>query len=132
MTEIVLPWPPRELHPNSRTDRRTATAKRRAYREAGFYAVKAARAVIPADAELRIVFHAATCRSFDLDNALAALKTALDGMALASGCDDSGWSFRIAKGAPVPGGAVLVEIGEPDGWQHIGGIVEGMIKGVVG
>jgi len=37
---IRLPWPPRELSPNSRKDRRAVTPKRKAYRDAGFYAAK--------------------------------------------------------------------------------------------
>lgn len=108
---INLPWPPSELHPNSRVDRRRATKHRQAARDAGFYAVKIARAKVPVEAELRLTFCPPDRRRRDLDNLLAACKSALDGMALASGVDDYGWSFCIRRGDPVPGGAVVVTWG---------------------
>lgn len=105
---ITLPWPPSELHPNSRIDRRRATKHRQAAREAGFYAVKIARAKVPDEVELRITFHPPDKRRRDVDGMLSSAKAFLDGMALASGVDDYGWSFLIRRGDPVPGGAVVV------------------------
>ena len=111
---LTLPWPPSELHPNSRVDRRRATKHRQTYREAGFYAVKVARAKIPPDAALRITFHPPDRRRRDLDGMLGAIKAGLDGIALAAGVDDYGWSLTIRRAEPVKGGAVVVTIDKGD------------------
>lgn len=134
MTIIHLPWPPSVLSPNSRADRRAATPHRKAYREAGFYAAKEARAAIPADAELAIKFFPPDRKRRDLDNMLASIKAGLDGIALAAGVDDSGWSLSLDRGEPVKGGAVLVQVrpARPEGWQSIGSIIQRMMKGQIG
>ena len=44
----------------------------------------------------------------DLDNMLASIKSGLDGISQATGCDDSLWSFTIAKADPVTGGKVSI------------------------
>lgn len=130
---IRLPWPPKELSPNSRKDRRGTTGKRAAYREAGFYAAKEARAVIPEDAMLAIKFFPPDDRRRDLDNMLASIKVGLDGIAKAAGVDDCGWALTLARHKPIKGGAVLVHVipAEPDNWRKIGDIAKGMIRGQV-
>lgn len=131
MTMIHLPWPPKELNPNNRKDRRAATPKRKAYREAGFFAAKAAGVQIAPDAELAIKFFPPDACRRDLDNMLASIKAGLDGIAQASGVDDYGWSLSIERAAPVKGGAVLVHVKQRDGWRSIGDIAANMIKGKV-
>ncbi|MDC0657068.1 hypothetical protein N6L27_03565 [Leisingera sp. SS27] len=49
-------------------------------------------------------------RRRDLDNMLASLKSGLDGVADATGQDDSEWSLSLERGEPEKGGAVYVEI----------------------
>jgi crossover junction endodeoxyribonuclease RusA len=56
------------------------------------------------------VFHAPDKRRRDLDNLLASMKPHLDGLALAVGVDDAGWSFTVIKGSPVTGGCVVLDI----------------------
>ncbi len=131
MTLIELPWPPSALSPNSREDRRATSGIRKSYREAGFYAAKQARAEISADAELAIKFFPPDRKRRDLDNMLASIKVGLDGIALAAGVDDYGWAISIERSEPVKGGAVLIQVRPPkrDGWQSIGEIAQGMIKG---
>lgn len=107
---IRLPWPPRELSPNCRKDRRRTTRQRAAYRDAGFYASKEVGAKVDPDAHLCITFHPPDDRRRDLDNMLASAKFALDGIASASGVDDYGWSFSIKRAEKVKGGAVLVHV----------------------
>jgi crossover junction endodeoxyribonuclease RusA len=131
VTVIRLPWPPKELNPNNRTDRRRATPHRKAYREAGFFAAKEARAVITADAELRIKFFPPDAMRRDLDNMLASIKVGLDGIAKAAGVDDYGWTLTIERSAPVKGGAVLVQVAPRDGWRSIGAIASDMIEGQI-
>ena len=128
---IHLPWPPKELSPNSRKDRRSATAKRRGYREAGFFAAKAAGVVVPADAKLSIMFFPPDAVRRDLDNMLASIKVGLDGIAQASGVDDYGWSLSIERKEKIKGGAVLVHVATDNGWQSIGDVAAKMIKGAV-
>ena len=59
---------------------------------------------------LSIIFHAKTRRAYDLDNALASIKSGLDGVADALGVDDSRWALRIEKGEPVQRGMIIIKI----------------------
>jgi crossover junction endodeoxyribonuclease RusA len=106
---ITLSWPDRDLSPNARKDRRYLTAKRKSARTEGWAAAQGVK--IPPDAHLSITFHAPDRRRRDLDNLLASIKSHLDGVALAAGVDDAGWSFTIRKGDPVKGGRVVIEVG---------------------
>lgn len=106
---VILSWPALPLWPNSRghwagRSRAVATARREGWalmREAGLR--------WPADAHLRLTFRPPSARTFDLDNALAACKAAIDGMADASGIDDRSWSYTAVKGLGTRGGQVIVE-----------------------
>jgi len=110
---IELPWPPSQLSPNSRKDRRWATKYRQSYRDAGFYAAHQSGDTVPADAHLVITFHPPDKRRRDLDNMLGSIKYGLDGIALAAGVDDYGWSMTIIRADPVACGRVLIEIKQP-------------------
>lgn len=107
---ISLPWPPTCLWPNSRVDRRDATGARRMMRDAGFYGAKDSHAVIPADAVLSITFHPPTAGRRDMDNMLSAIKAGLDGIAMATCGDDSGWGLRLSRGAVIKGGRVTITV----------------------
>lgn len=108
MTALALPWPPACLSPNSRTDRRHTTRDRAKFKEAWWALAKKAK--FPACGHLVITFHAPDARKRDLDNMLGAVKYGLDGLALATGQDDSEWSLTIRKGAPHrPVGLVIIE-----------------------
>lgn len=124
---IGLPWPPSELSPNGRRDRRATTRARAKYREAGFYAAKEAKVKIPADALLWVTFCPPDRIRRDLDNLLGRIKYGLDGIAKASGVDDYGWSFVLGRGEPVKGGLVLIEVAPPavSLWRSIGDLVRG-------
>ena len=115
MSEIVLPWPPRCLWPNSRVDRRAASGKRAQYRADGAKATWAAGfSRLPWEqAHLRITFCAPDGRRRDIDNLLAAIKSGLDGISDVIGIDDSRWSMTIQRGDIVKGGAVHVALIAP-------------------
>ena len=113
MTILHLPWPPAVLSPNSRKDRRHSTAARREYRVQCWAVAKAGNAAIRPDAHLTITFHPPDRRRRDLDNLLGAVKYGLDGLALAAGVDDYGWSLSISRAEPVAGGAVVVHVSAP-------------------
>jgi len=110
---LTLPWPPASLSPNSRKDRRRGTNERAAYKTACWATTKAAKVQIAADAHLSITFCAPDALRRDLDNMLASIKYGLDGVALAAGVDDYGWSLSIQRGPITKGGEVVILIGPP-------------------
>jgi crossover junction endodeoxyribonuclease RusA len=107
----TLPWPATTLSPNRRTHWATLAKAKKAYRHACAVTAKSQGAK-KLDAEalhLTLTFYAPTKRDFDLDNALARIKSGLDGLADVLGVDDSRWSLTIQKGDTV-GGFVRVEV----------------------
>lgn len=107
---IVLPWPDKRLSPNARfhwAQKALATKKARvdaawAAREAGLQGIEA-QAI-----KATIIFSPKTALAYDLDNALASLKPAIDGIAAVVGVDDSRWNFELCRGLPAKGGRVLI------------------------
>jgi crossover junction endodeoxyribonuclease RusA len=107
----TLPWPATALSPNRRMHWATLAKAKKAYRHACAVTAKSQGAK-KLDAEalhLTLTFYAPTKRDFDLDNALARIKSGLDGLADVLGVDDSRWSLTIRKGDTV-GGFVRVEV----------------------
>ena len=113
MSEIILPWPSTALSPNARTHWAKLAKTKRMYREACACSAKEQGLDrMNADAlHLTLTFYAPTRRAFDLDNALARIKSGLDGLADVLGVDDSRWSLTIKKGDTV-GGFVRVEVAQ--------------------
>lgn len=109
---LELPWPPSALSPNSRGHWAIKARHAKKYRsDALFVAMAAGLRVVKAEAlHLAITFRAPDKRGRDLDNLLASIKAGLDGVADASGVDDSRWTLTLAKGEPVKGGAVVIEV----------------------
>ena len=67
--------------------------------------------VFPLDAHIHLKYMPPTTRPFDVDNAMAACKAYIDGIALASGADDANWHISHSKGhLHKPGGAVMVQL----------------------
>lgn len=114
MKSVTLPYPPSSLSPNGRGHWAIkAKAAAKARRDA-LIACQAAgiRALGWSGMSVAIEFCAPDRRARDLDNQLASLKSALDGVADASGVDDSRWSYAITRGQPVKGGAVNITVSE--------------------
>ncbi|MCA0846095.1 RusA family crossover junction endodeoxyribonuclease [Salipiger thiooxidans] len=111
-TTITLPWPPSALSPNARGHWSIKARHAKKYRsDAAFICMAQGLRKITSDSlSLRITFKPPSRRMFDLDNALASLKSGLDGIADATGVDDSSWTISMAKGEPVKGGAVVIEV----------------------
>ena len=112
---IVLPWPDRRLHPNARVHwaikaRAAAKARLNAY-----YLAQAvgARALGWDGAAVRLTFCPPDRRVRDLDGCLSSAKSGCDGIADATGVDDSRWSLALAWGPVVRGGAVIVDLCRP-------------------
>lgn len=118
MTTIKLDWPSRKLSPNARTHWAALAGAKRVYRNNCTWLAKAAilqqgqpLATIPLP--VLVTFNPPDKRGRDTDNMLASVKAGLDGVADAIGIDDKHWVLTIARGEPVKGGRVVVQIGQP-------------------
>lgn len=114
MADVVLPWPPRELHPNARPHHMQRAKAAKAYREQSMWIAKAARASIASEGEvmLAVTFNPPDRRRRDLDGMFSNVKAGLDGVADALAVDDYRFAFTIRRAEPVKGGKVTVAIGE--------------------
>lgn len=104
---ILLPWPSPDLSPNARVHWRTKWKASKAAKETAYYTTLEAK-VRPCD-RFRLVFCPPDNRARDLDNLIASMKPALDGMAKAWGVDDSAFRWTAEIGEVCPGGRVIVE-----------------------
>jgi crossover junction endodeoxyribonuclease RusA len=111
MTEIVLPWPPRELSPNARVHWARRAKAARAYREACYWLCKQAGIVAPKDGRiaLDVRFYPPSRRRRDDDNAIGSFKAGRDGIADALGVDDSRFDCNYVLVDEV-GGMVKVRL----------------------
>lgn len=110
--KIALPWPPKELSPNSRGHwtKKAKAAKR--YRVHAYLAAMVQRRADFIDTDgpvtLEIVFYPPDKRRRDLDNIIASMKPALDGIADALGVDDSRFKLVCSMGDDLLGYVEIV------------------------
>lgn len=98
---LILPYPPSELNPNKRLHWAQKIKIKNAEKDMGLTLALIYRGRISGDVPLSLIFYPGTNRSFDLDNALASCKAALDGVAQGLGINDK--QFRpitIDRAAP--------------------------------
>lgn len=123
---ITLPWPPRALSPNGRSHwRAKAKAAKQARRDACILTLVAGARALPWQSmQVELIFCPPDRRARDLDNMLASAKSLLDGVADATGVDDSRWSLTLTRGQPTKGGAIIVVLSEavPAPWKSIGSL----------
>ena len=107
---ISIPWPARVLSPNDRSHWTKKSKAKASYKETCKLLALANVPKLPQGRiHLRIVFHPPSMRAFDLDNALASIKSGLDGIADAWGVNDK--MFRpitVDFGDKVDGGTILI------------------------
>lgn len=119
VSQIICPWPAKELNPNRRVFWRRVAQHRKAQRDAAHYATLAA---VPPEVRrclskrrplrVRLEFVPPNRMRRDLDNLLAACKGMLDGVADALQTDDAHFEITFALSRePVKGGKVIVEVG---------------------
>ena len=110
---VTLPWPPKELSPNARVHWATLAKAKKLYRDACAWQARLQGVKPMRDNALHvdITFHAPTRRAYDQDNAIARMKSGLDGLADVLGVDDSKWTLTIRKADEI-GGFVRVEVSE--------------------
>jgi len=96
--EIILPYPHKNLSPNSRCHWRTRHQYAKRAKQDAFRVLKSLVGLkIPETCKLKLIFVKRTAHRFDLDNALASMKPWIDGLAVASGVDDANWSYELEK-----------------------------------
>jgi crossover junction endodeoxyribonuclease RusA len=95
VTEIVLPWPPKELNPNKRHHWRIVRPIAKSYREACAVLTKQSGFSVDweGDVHVWIDFYPPDRRARDDDNMISAFKAGRDGIADALGINDR--RFRI-------------------------------------
>lgn len=105
---VDLPWPHRDLHPNSRIHwARKAKATKAAKLAAGIAARKAQIPRIDAEAlKVTAIFSPPDNRVRDIDGMLSSIKAYLDGISVVVGIDDSKFNIELCRGLPVQGGNV--------------------------
>lgn len=110
---LILPWPPRELSPNSRAHWGRKSKAAKTYRTQCHLLCKQAGLVAPTSGKilLSLVFVPADRRRRDDDNCLGAFKAGRDGLADALGIDDSRFITRLEISEEVvKGGQVRVRL----------------------
>lgn len=109
---IILLWPDKSLHPNSRPHWAQKAKAAKAARERAGWVTKAAKWKVTGDGTvmLKITFRPPDKRKRDLDGMLSSCKAYNDGIADALGINDNRFRFTLDIGEPVKGGQVCVEI----------------------
>jgi len=111
IARVTLPWPPKDLSPNARVHWTRLAKAKKAYRAACALQAQAqgVRRLAADKLHVHLTFYPPTRRAFDLDNALARMKSGLDGLADVLGVDDKHWSLGIERAGDI-GGMVKVEV----------------------
>ncbi len=109
---LILPWPSKDLSPNSRVHWRARHRAAKAYRKACHLVTVASRFQVPdGDLALRIEFCPPDRRARDDDNLIASFKSGRDGIAEALGIDDKRFkTLASVSDEVVKGGEVRVTI----------------------
>lgn len=115
--KVVLPWPPKELSSNysngHRVRRIKAHAAKKGYRQNAHWMALVAgiKSAMP-QATLRFTYHPPDRRRRDVANLAFPMKAAIDGIADAMGCDDSGFRpvFPPEFAEVVKDGRIVIEV----------------------
>lgn len=124
---IVMPWPDPPLWPNSRKHRQVVAAFRKQQRalayglalENGMHRLNVPEGVI----KVQMFFCPPSLRSFDTDNAVAAMKGAIDGLSDAMHINDRWFQPTPYRGEKSKDGGVII-FAEATGqtWKSIGAL----------
>ena len=106
---ISLPFPPPKLSPNARCHWATKARAFKAYKMQCYMLLSQYRPELWGRDSFALRFCPPDRHRRDIDNMLAASKGAIDALSEVCGVDDSKFSFTIAKGEPVKGGAVVIQ-----------------------
>lgn len=126
--EVVLPWPPRELSPNSRCHWRVKAKTGKDYKRTVFYLCKESGLAHSGDksVHLSVNFYPPSRHAFDQDNIIAMMKFASDGLAEYFGVNDRHfiyhWVYHVFN--PDFKGKVVVEIIPDPNFENVVKITE--------
>jgi len=116
MTTIVLPWPPMPLNPNKRVHWARKNTHYQRYKMAAYGVARKAGVgpTVSGAPRLVVTIHPPDKRRRDIDNVIASMKAAQDGIAWAMGVDDSVFRVRWPEefSEPRKGGEIVIEIQE--------------------
>lgn len=106
---FTIPWPPKELNPNSRSHWAAKAKAVKKYRGDCYLLAKNA---VGAYTGLTVTlnFRPPNRQRRDLDNALASLKSGLDGIADALNVNDREFKLTLSVGEPIKHGCVEVTL----------------------
>lgn len=112
MNNVTLPWPPKELSPNSNIHWAKKAKKKKEYRTTCWVLALEAKLVAPAGEgkiPISITFYPPDRRHRDADNMVASIKSGLDGLADALKINDKRFlpSFYFTEEI---GGMVKIEL----------------------
>lgn len=108
--QIILPWPPAMLNPNSIAHWSKKYRAKQSYKKACWAVAKNFRPQF-ADGKIkfRLTFVPPMKRNRDEDNLIASMKSGFDGLAQAWGIDDLRFSFASEIVEPKRPGCVILE-----------------------
>ena len=111
---ITLLWPPRELHPNSRTHWAAKARTTKQYRAYAAAVTRRSGARVSGGGliDVWIIFYPPSKARRDMDGMLSSIKAGLDGIADALEVDDCRFRPRIDLGDVQKGGVVKITIFE--------------------
>jgi len=112
---IRLPWPEADLWQNRKKHWAVGAKAVKSARRYAWAIAKEQKIPCLPNAILEFEFHPPTNRNRDIQNMPATQKAAIDGIADAMGCDDSGFRTRFPDrfNGVVAGGCVIVRIIPP-------------------
>ncbi len=111
MITIDLPWPSKDLSPNSRCHWAVKAKAVKKARHDAYWLAHTAERVGAGYLTVWLTFSPPTKGRYDDDNLVARCKSYLDGIADALGVDDSRFRMgQMTRGAPIKRGNVRVEI----------------------
>lgn len=109
---IDLPWPHRGLHPNARLHWAAKAKHTKQARADAAWLARAAGAgkLVAVALDVTATFLPPDARRRDTDGMFSSIKAYLDGLADATGIDDSNFNLSIRRGDIVRNGLVRLEI----------------------
>lgn len=113
--EINLPWPPKELSPNSRVHWAVKSKKAKSYKQQCFALAKNENIEINKSKrnDIFLYFYPPDKRHRDGDNMLSMMKSGIDGVAYALGVNDKNFIFHpILLDSVVKNGLVKITFQE--------------------
>lgn len=112
MITAILPWPPKELSPNTKSHWAKKARAVKAYKTSCLWECKLAKLkkMNAKGAYILIKFYPPDNRVRDTDNMIAAIKPAIDAISDSIGIDDSKFVYEFLKADKTMNGAVHIAI----------------------